>query len=205
MKRYGMLIGVKADKLAEYRELHREVWPDVLRMTREYKRVYQKKGRPNKDTPSKITWKEVYSISFGIDGDAVNEEQRTDGVFPLITNLDPKTHFAKRVLEIYKFQPFLEKRFSQIKTYHEIGPVYLKKAERVVAYLHVHVMALMVAALIERQLRLAMKQGASTLFPSIPRRDPVTPPPSSTSSGYSKTSKGTKPLLATKRSFFQPN
>ena len=147
-----------------------------IHATREYKRLYQKKGRPNKDTPSKITWKEVYSLSFGIDGDAVNEEQQTDGVFPLITNLDPKTHSAKRVLEIYKFQPFLEKRFSQIKTYHEIGPVYLKKAERVVAYLHVHVMALMVGALIERQLRLAMKQRRLDSLPIYPEKRPCKSP-----------------------------
>jgi transposase len=147
-----------------------------IHATREYKRAYQKKGRPNKNTPSKITWKEVYSISFGIDGDAVDQEQQTDGVFPLITNLDPKTHSAKRVLEIYKFQPFLEKRFSQIKTYHEIGPVYLKKAERVVAYLHVHVMALMVAALIERQLRLAMKQRRLDSLPIYPEKRPCKSP-----------------------------
>lgn len=31
MTRYGTVIGVKADRLAEYRELHAAVWPDVLR------------------------------------------------------------------------------------------------------------------------------------------------------------------------------
>jgi L-rhamnose mutarotase len=30
MKRYGMVIGVQADKIAEYKELHAAVWPDVL-------------------------------------------------------------------------------------------------------------------------------------------------------------------------------
>jgi transposase len=129
-----------------------------IHATREYKHIYQTKGRPTKDTPKKMTWKPIYSISFGVDKDAVNNEQKTDGVFPLITNLNPDTHSAKAVLEIYKFQPFLEKRFSQIKTYQEIAPVYLKNPERVVAFLHVHVMALMVATLIERKIRLAMKQ-----------------------------------------------
>jgi L-rhamnose mutarotase len=32
MKRYGMVIGVYAEKLDEYRQLHAAVWPDVLRM-----------------------------------------------------------------------------------------------------------------------------------------------------------------------------
>jgi transposase len=147
-----------------------------IHATREYKHVYQKKGRPTKDTPKKVTWRQIFSISFGIDKDAVDDETKVDGVFPLITNLDPETHPAKKVLEIYKFQPFLEKRFSQIKTYHEIAPMYLKKDERVVAYLHMHVMALMVAALIERTLRRAMQRKKLTSIPIYPESRPCPAP-----------------------------
>jgi len=139
-----------------------------IHATREYMHTHKQKGRPAKGRKGKITWKQVYSISFGIDKFAVSEEEKTDGVFPLITNLDPKTHAAKKVLEIYKFQPFIESRFSQIKTYQEIAPVYLKKAERVVAYLHIHVMALMVASLIERKIRLAMKKKRIQSLPIYP-------------------------------------
>ncbi len=32
MQRMGMLIGLKADKVAEYKRLHAEVWPDILDM-----------------------------------------------------------------------------------------------------------------------------------------------------------------------------
>lgn len=35
MKRYGSLIGVKPEKLEEYKKLHAAVWPDVLAMIRE--------------------------------------------------------------------------------------------------------------------------------------------------------------------------
>ncbi|MDH7569772.1 MAG: L-rhamnose mutarotase [Armatimonadota bacterium] len=35
MQRYGMVIGVKEEKLEEYRRLHAAVWPEVLRMIRE--------------------------------------------------------------------------------------------------------------------------------------------------------------------------
>ena len=35
MKRYGMVIGLKQDKIEEYRRLHAAVWPDVLRMIAE--------------------------------------------------------------------------------------------------------------------------------------------------------------------------
>ena len=139
-----------------------------IHATREYKHTHQQKGRPAKGRKGKITWKQVYSISFGINKRAVSEEEKTDGVFPLITNLDSKTHSAKKILVIYKFQPFIEKRYSQIKTYQAIAPVYLKNAKRVVAYLHMHVMALMVASLIERTLRLAMKKKGISSLPIYP-------------------------------------
>ncbi len=148
----------------------------AIHATREYKHAYQTRGRPTKDTPKKITWKNFYSISFAVDEEAVNTERTTDGVFPLITNLDVETHPAKKVLEIYKFQPFLEKRHTQLKTYQEIAPVYLKKPERVVAFLHIHVMALMVASLIERKLRRAMQREGLDSLPIYPEGRPCKSP-----------------------------
>lgn len=35
MQRFGTLIGLKAEKLEEYRELHEAVWPSVLKMIHE--------------------------------------------------------------------------------------------------------------------------------------------------------------------------
>ena len=32
MRRMGMLIGIKPDKIAEYKAYHADVWPDVLEM-----------------------------------------------------------------------------------------------------------------------------------------------------------------------------
>lgn len=32
MKRYGMVIGLRPEKVEEYKRLHASVWPDVLRM-----------------------------------------------------------------------------------------------------------------------------------------------------------------------------
>ena len=106
----------------------------------------------------------LYSISFSPNVQAIEEASKTDGLFPLITNLDAEKYQPKEILEIYKFQPFLEKRYSQIKTYQNIAPVYLKDGKRSVAFLHMQVMALMVASLIERTLRLAMeRKGIKTL------------------------------------------
>jgi len=35
MQRYGSVIGLRADKLDEYKKLHAAVWPDVLRRIRD--------------------------------------------------------------------------------------------------------------------------------------------------------------------------
>ena len=35
MKRYGQIIGVKADRLEEYKKYHADVWPEILGMIRE--------------------------------------------------------------------------------------------------------------------------------------------------------------------------
>ena len=35
MKRYGMVIGVRAEKIEEYKKLHAAAWPDVLRRIKE--------------------------------------------------------------------------------------------------------------------------------------------------------------------------
>ena len=136
-----------------------------IEVHRQYQKRFSKRGRPKASQQGESHWQPYFSISLTVDRQALQQEALTDGVFPLITNLEATTHPAKRVLEIYKFQPFLEKRHSQLKTWQELTPVLLKKDERVVAYLHLHVMALMVATLIERQLRRAMNQHG---LPSLP-------------------------------------
>jgi L-rhamnose mutarotase len=48
MKRYGMLIGVKPERLEEYKTIHAKVWPEILSMItkcnmRNYS-IYEKDG-----------------------------------------------------------------------------------------------------------------------------------------------------------------
>jgi transposase len=139
---------------------------------RQSRKRFSRPGRPKASQKGQLVWQSYFSLSFALDRQVVDEEALTDGVFPIITNLEPDDYCAKRVLEIYKFQPFLEKRHSQLKTWQEITPVLLKKDERVVAYLHMHVMALMVATLIERELRRAMRQQALSTLPLYPEARP---------------------------------
>jgi len=53
--------------------------------------------------------------------------------------------------------------------YQKIALVYLKKPEHVIAYLHMHVMSLMVAILIDSQLRLAMRKAGIKSIPVYPK------------------------------------
>jgi len=48
------------------------------------------------------------------------------------------------MLTAHKAQPHIEKRFEQLKTVHEIAPVFLKKEARIEAMFTVYFLALMV-------------------------------------------------------------
>ena len=142
-------------------EIHRKL---------QYKIRHTKAGRPGTADVGTTVGNEYFSFSFHLNDTRIRQEALTDGVFPLITNV--KNHTPKNILEIYKYQPFLEKRHSQLKTYQEVAPVFLKKPERVIAYLHINVMALMVATLLERQLRIAMKRKSLVSLPLYPEGKP---------------------------------
>ena len=109
---------------------------------------------------------------------ALRAEARTDGVFPLLTNITDRSR--REVLDIYKYQPHLEKRFSLTKSEYAIAPIFLKKPLRVVGLIHVYFIAIMLSALLEREVRLAMKrkdikriavlpEGRSSETPTTPR------------------------------------
>jgi len=69
-----------------------------------------------------------------------------------------------QVFEAHKRQPSIEKRFEQTKTVFEIAPVLLKNEGRIEALFFVYFLALLVQAIIERELRRAMlRDGVDTL------------------------------------------
>lgn len=150
-------------------------WIDIrLQTDKRYVIQRKKRGRPKEGDPGEKIWTTCFSLSFAVRKEQLEKAAQHDGIFPLITNL--LDHSPKKVLEIYKFQPFLEKRHTQLKTYQEISPVFLKKPERVVGALHVQVMALMVATLIERQLKLGMRQRKLSTLPIYPEEKPCASP-----------------------------
>jgi len=89
-------------------------------------------------------------------------------MYPLMTN--DRSLSAAQVLQAHKGQPMIEKRFEQIKTVHEIAPVLLKNEGRIEALFTLYFLALLVQALIERELRLAMKREGIEELPLYPEQ-----------------------------------
>ncbi len=98
----------------------------------------------------------------------------TDGIFPLVTNVE---EFSEReVLDAYKKQPLVEKRFEQLKTDFDVAPVYLKEVRRIQALLCVYFFVLLAEALLERELRRAMHREGIKSLPMYPEGRPCRRP-----------------------------
>ncbi len=139
---------------------------------------YLRSGRPRPGDPVRAVRTKILQLHVNRDRKALRAESRTDGVFPLVTNLHARS--KREILEIYKYQPYLEKRFALTKSEYGVAPVFLKKPRRVAALLHLYFVAIMLSALLERQVRSAMlhsnidkipilPEGRATATPTTPR------------------------------------
>ena len=128
------------------------------------------RGRPGKDTRYVKTVATRFDLSYRIDDASVALDARSDGIFPLVTNV---TDFSElNLLHAYKRQPVIEKRFSQLKTDFAVAPVYLKAVHRIQALLCVYFFVLLLEALMERQLRQAMQSAEIDALPMYPEGRP---------------------------------
>jgi transposase len=141
----------------------------VRRTVREEHRFKQtRRGRPGPDTAFRRITRRRPDIEWDTDEAAVAYDQKSDGIYPLLTN-DRKL-CAAQVLEAHKGQPKIEKRFEQLKTVHEIAPVCLKSEARIEALFTLYFLGLLVQALIERELRLAMQREKIAQLPLYPEQ-----------------------------------
>jgi transposase len=100
---------------------------------------------------SKKGKKIIYVLTWKRNKVALKEEEKVDGIFPLLTT--DNNYSAKETLLAFKYQPKLEKRFSQFKSIHNAAPIFFKKIERVEANMFLFFISLMLQALIEREIR----------------------------------------------------
>ncbi len=127
-------------------------------------------GRPGPHTVFHRKTRYVFIPEWSTDEKAVAYDHQSDGMYPLLTN-DAKLT-PKEVLAAHKRQPALEKRFEQAKTVFQIAPVLLKNEGRIGALFFLYFLALLVQALIERQIRLAMQQQKVADLPLYPEERP---------------------------------
>jgi transposase len=123
-------------------------------------------GRPGPNTQYIRKSKSHWQVQWDIKEDKIAYDRKSDGMYPLLTN--DKSLADAQVLEAHKRQPTVEKRFEQTKTVFEIAPVLLKNEGRIEALFFVYFLALMIQALIERQLRRSMEHNAIEHLPLYP-------------------------------------
>ena len=125
------------------------------------------RGRPSGEKARyRIKKKPYYSLQWERNLHVLKAERRVDGVFPLLCT--DHTLGPREVLKAWKYQPRLEKRFEQFKHVHRAAPLLLKKIERVEANMFIFFVALMVQALLEREIPKGLsrqKKGPLKLYP----------------------------------------
>jgi len=126
----------------------------------------ERPGRPGKDTRYRRTIHHRWKLSWKVLTDQIEYDRKSDGMYPLLSNDRKLT--PRQVLEAHKRQPALEKRFSQAKSVFQIAPVLLKNEARIEAFFFVYFLALLVQALVERELRRAMAREAVAELPLYP-------------------------------------
>jgi transposase len=141
----------------------------VSRVVRE-EHIYKqaRRGRPGPDMAYRKITRRRYDIEWTLDDAVVEYDKASDGMYPLLCNDRRLT--PTEILQAHKGQPCIEKRFEQIKTVHEIAPVFLKNEGRIEALFTLYFLALLVQALIERELRLAMARHSLEELPIYPEQ-----------------------------------
>ncbi len=139
------------------------------------KTKYLRPGRPGKGDPVREVRSRIYRLEVKRNKDALRNEARTDGVFPLVTNLKRNTS-KKDVLLIYKYQPYVEKRHALLKNELEVAPVYIKKPQRAAGLIHATFLAMTLDALIERTVRQEMMLEEIASLPILPEGRPTGTP-----------------------------
>ena len=125
-------------------------------------------GRPGPKTKYVRKTKKSWRLQWRTDEEKITYDSKSDGMYPLLTN--DATLTDAQVLEAHKHQPTVEKRFEQTKTVFEIAPVLLKNEGRVEALFFIYFLALLVEALIERELRRQMQREGVEELPLYPEQ-----------------------------------
>jgi transposase len=126
------------------------------------------KGRPKADGTRKIAGT-TYSLTLEIQRDetAIARAGQKAGCFVLISNTmrdEPGAEDSRQLLFTYKDQGYVERNFGFLKDDAIVNSLFLKSPERIEALGLVLVLSLLVWRLMERTMRLSLKQTGSTII-----------------------------------------
>lgn len=126
----------------------------------------ESRGRPGANTRYRRIEKVRHAVTFDVSEEIVADDACSDGCWPLITS--DRTLSAAAVLKAYKHQPHLERRNHVLKGDQLVAPMFLKDPARIEGLMTCHFIALMVQALVEREIRRAMASRQLKELPLYP-------------------------------------
>jgi len=125
-------------------------------ITKQYKQA--RAGRPGPATNYREIATSHFSVHADIALDRVAYDAASDGCFPLISNDRDLTE--AQILAAYRYQPNLERRHHLLKSVQDAAPVLLHNPARIEALFCCQFLALLISALIEREVRTGMRHAA---------------------------------------------
>lgn len=126
----------------------------------------ERRGRPSANTRYRQHTRTRHTISWDTRLDVLAYDAATDGCFPLVTNDTAMTDAD--LLAAYRYQPNLERRHHLLKATQDAAPILLHNPARIEALFCCHFLALLIAALIEREIRTAMTKANTRHIPLYP-------------------------------------
>lgn len=167
--RFKTRVAVEQAATAAVAEAHAERWVTFTvteTISKKYKQA--RAGRPGPATNYREILTSHFTLQADIALDRVAYDAASDGCFPLISN-DRELTDAD-VLGAYRYQPNLERRHHLLKSVQDAAPVLLHNAARIEALFCCQFLALLICALIEREVRNSMRTAALdniALYPEL--------------------------------------
>jgi len=126
------------------------------------------RGRPGKHTKYRRITRPRYRLHWSLKQEAIDFDRKSDGMYPVMTN--DRSLTPEQAFRAHKGQPTIEKRFAQLKSVHELAPVFLKSESRIEAFFLIYFLALLIQALLEREIRRAMAKERIAALPIYPEQ-----------------------------------
>ncbi len=165
--RFKTRVAVEQTATTALTDTHAQRWV-TFTVTETLDKTYkqERRGRPGPKTRYREIATSRFTLHADIALDRIAYDAASDGCFPLISN--DRNLSDAQVLAAYRYQPNLERRHHLLKSVQDAAPVLLHNPNRIEALFCCQFLALLVAALIEREVRNGMQQADLNDIPLYP-------------------------------------